>query len=445
MHDGRYRRFIAARTVSVYGSTIAPIALSFAILGLGADGQATQLGIVLFFRFLAQVIFTFWGGLLADRFSRQHTMVLADVGAGLSQAALAVLLLTGDATVPLLIILSFANGALISMFLPAADGVLPLLVPLSRVRQAQAAKQTGENAARILAATSAGVLVAVFGPGWALMVDAATFFVSAALLRGLALPGTARADRSSMISEWRGGLREVTSRPWMMISLTQFAVLNFCNAGGIYVLGPVFAQEHFHGAIGWSISVGSQTVGFLVGSMLALRIPARRPLATASLWGLGWVAPFLAMGLGAPLWVFAGGMLISGLSMHLGEVLSASVTQTRIPVQALSRVSSIELAMSFTLVPLGFAAVGPISEWIGVRVTVLVYAAVMTLAVALALSSRSLWSITAVPDSPNSPSSPNSPDSPSSPDSPERSDVAVAPPPSLPEPVTATPAQDVVR
>ncbi|MFN8080029.1 MAG: MFS transporter [Kineosporiaceae bacterium] len=396
LRDGRYRRFIAARTISVYGSTIAPIALSFAILGLGSDGEATQLGIVLFARFLAQVIFTFWGGLLADRFSRQHTMVLADLAAGVSQAVLALLLLTGRGTVPLLIVLSFANGIAISVFLPAADGVLPLLMPLTRVRQAQAAKQTGENAARILAATSAGVLVAVLGSGWALMVDAATFFVSAALLSGLGLPGTARADRHSMISELRGGLREVTSRSWMVIGLIQFAVLNFCNAGGIYVLGPVFAEEHFRGAIGWSIAIGAQTVGFLLGSMLALRIPARRPLVTSSLWGLGWVAPFLAMGFGAPLWVFVAGMLISGLSMHLGEVLSAGVTQTHIPVHALSRVSSIELAMSFTLVPLGFAVVGPISELIGVRPTLLVYAGVMTVAVIAALSSRSLWSITAV-------------------------------------------------
>lgn len=403
--DRRCRRFLMARTISVFGTTMAPIALAFAVLGLGpagegadgaglAGGQVTELGVVMFFRFGAQVVFTLWGGVLADRFSRQRAMVLADLAAAATHGLLAVLLIRGLADLPVLILLSFLNGIAVSLFMPAADGVLPLLVPASAIKDANAAVKTGENAARILGAAGGGALVAVFGAGWALLVDAATFGVSALLLAGLGLPAALRPQRVSVLGDLRGGLREVTSREWMWVGLLQVSVLNFCNSGGIYVLGPALAAASTHGAFGWSIALGAQTIGFLLGSVLVLRLPSRRPMRGATLWSLGWVPPFVALALGAPLWVFAVTMLVAGVSMEGLEVLSNSVSQARVPEHVLSRVGAIHIVASFALVPLGFAAVGPISAWLGTRTTLLTYALVMVVSVAAALTSRSLREIT---------------------------------------------------
>lgn len=396
LSDRRYRRFVLARTISLFGSTMAPIALSFAILGLGPGEQATELGIVLFTRYLAQVIFTLGGGVLADRFSRQRTMVIADLAAALTQALVAVLLLLGQASVPLLVVLSFVNGLAASVFIPAADGVMPLLVPPDRVKDANATRQTGENIARLLGAGGAGLSIALAGPAGALLVDAATFLVSAVLIAGLGLPTAERSASRSVLTDLRGGVREVTSRRWMLVGLGQFAVLNYCNAGGIYVLGPVIAEEHFRGAVGWSLALGAQTVGFLLGSLVALRLQARRPLVVATVWTLAWPLPLLALAGHLPLAVFVATMAVAGMGTQISEVLSRSVVQTQVPTSALSRVASIDLALSFTLVPLGFAAVGPFSQVVGVGRTLLVYAAVMVASAGLALTSRSLRSITAV-------------------------------------------------
>jgi MFS family permease len=391
--DRRFRRLMIARTVSVFGSAMAPIALAFAVLGLVSGAQATQLGTVLFARMLAQVGFLLYGGVLADRFSRQRMMVVADLSAAATQAAIGVLLLSGRGSIAALIVLAFLNGLASAVFIPASDGILPLLVPAARVKDARALVQTGENAARIIGAAGAGAVVAVAGPGWALLLDAATFACSALLLGGMGLPPVERVRSHSLLAELRGGLREVTSREWMWVSLVQWSVFNFCISGGVFVLGPVLAAQRLGGALAWSAVIGVHSVGFLVGSLLVIRVNPRRPMRTATVWTLGLVTPVLTLALGAPLWLFALAMFLTGICMTVGEVLTNAVTMTQIPEEALSRAGAYQSLASMVLVPSGFAAVGPISDLFGVRRTLLGYAVLMLVAIAGALSSRSVRTV----------------------------------------------------
>jgi hypothetical protein len=68
--------------------------------------------------------------------------------------------------------------------------VVPEVVAPARLQWANAILRLGTNAARISGFAVAGGLVALVGPGWALLVDAATFAVSGVLLAALRLPGT---------------------------------------------------------------------------------------------------------------------------------------------------------------------------------------------------------------------------------------------------------------
>ncbi len=390
--DRRFRLFLSARTVSVFGSGMAPIALSFAVLGL--DGQATELGVVLSARMLAQILFVLYGGVLADRFSRQRTMVLADLAAAASQALIATLLIAGQGTIGALIVLAFLNGVATAMFEPAAEGVLPLLLPPVLIKDARAMLQSGENAARILGTAGAGFLVVLAGSGWALMIDAGTFLVSALLLSRLGLPPVERAERNSLLADLRGGLRELTSREWMWVSLLQISVMNFCISGGVFVLGPVIAAEQSSGALGWSAVIGMYTIGFLVGSLLALRVNPRLPMRAATALSLGMAVPVAVLALDAPIWALAVAMFVTGVSTDVAWVLSSGVTMTRIPEEALSRVGAFETLAAMVLVPIGFASVGPISAIFGVQQTLGVYALIMVVVTMMALSNRSVRTVT---------------------------------------------------
>jgi hypothetical protein len=63
----------------------------------------------------------------------------------------------------------------------------------------------------------------------------------------------------------------------------------------------------------------------------------------------------------------AGGALIAGLGSALSSALEATVTQQRIPAQALSRVSAFNMVGAFAFGPVAFAAAGPVAAAVGAR------------------------------------------------------------------------------
>jgi MFS family permease len=95
LRHGAFRWLLIGRTVNLLGSAIAPIALAFAVLDL--HGSATDLGLVVASRSLMSVLLLLYGGVLADRLPRRILLVGAAGGSAVTQAAVAVLVLTGTA------------------------------------------------------------------------------------------------------------------------------------------------------------------------------------------------------------------------------------------------------------------------------------------------------------------------------------------------------------
>jgi MFS family permease len=108
-HRG-FRSYLVARTISLLGNTLAPVAVAFAVLGIG--GSATDLGLVLAARGVPQVLLLLFGGVIADRYSRQRVLVVACAVSGLVQALAAALLLSGAATVGLLAAVQAVHGGI---------------------------------------------------------------------------------------------------------------------------------------------------------------------------------------------------------------------------------------------------------------------------------------------------------------------------------------------
>lgn len=403
VRNARYRRLLSARTVSLLGSAIAPIALAFAILGL-RHGSPSELGIVLASRSIGQVAFLLIGGVLADRFSRYRVMVASDILAGAAQAGVAALFISHRTTLAALIALSTINGAAAALFYPASASVIPQVVDVKDLQPANALLRMSTNASAIAGAVVAGALIAAVGSGWAIAADAASFFASALLLVGLRIAPVAHpVARRGMFEDLRHGWREFRSRTWVWVTVVQFSLLNACFAGGINVLGPVVAQRHYGGAAGFSALRACQAAGFLGGSFVALRLRPRRPLRLATAATFAFVAPLLLLAAAAPLWLVAAAMTVDGVCADIFEVLWSVALQTHVPDEALSRVNSYDALGSFALGPLGMAAAGPVAEGIGVTETLIAGGVLAGAATAAALTSRSVRSLTAGPDPPPDP------------------------------------------
>jgi MFS family permease len=107
--ERRFRLLYAARASSFIGSTMAPIGLAFAVLDT-LHGSRTELGLVLAARAIPNAAFILLGGVIADRLPRHLVMVTSNVASMATQGAVAALLLTGNAEVWQLIVLSALNA-----------------------------------------------------------------------------------------------------------------------------------------------------------------------------------------------------------------------------------------------------------------------------------------------------------------------------------------------
>ena len=369
LRERSFRYLFLGRTTSFIGNAFATVALAFAVLDL--TGSKSDLGFVLAARTLPQVLFLLVGGIWADRLPRHRVMVYSNVVSGLSQGAIAVLLLAGQAEVWHLMALAAVNGLSTAFFFPAATGIVPQTVPQSMLQPANAILRLGQNASWIGGAAFGGLVVAATSPGVGIAVDAASFLIAAALLAMIRLPATLRMEASNFFVELKEGWREFSSRTWLWVIVLQFGFVNAMILGVEGVLGPAVAKEDLGGAAAWGLILTAQSVGLVLGGLLLLRVRPRRLLLTATLAFLLTI-PF-PLGLAGPVPAAALILLaaLAGIGLEVFGIMWDTTMQQEIPQEKLSRVYSYDALGSFVLIPLGVAIVGPVSELIGTRATIL--------------------------------------------------------------------------
>jgi MFS family permease len=374
-----FRLLFAARAISFLGSAMAPIALAFAVLDL--TGSASDLGLVLAARMVPQLVFMLVGGVWADRLPRNLVMVVSDLVTGGAQAATAALVLTGNAEIWHLVVLQAVGGAGFAFFFPASTGLVPQTVEPSLLQQANAVLRMALNVSSIGGAALGGLLVAAVGSGWALAIDAATFFASAALLGAMRVTRGARLETPNFLAELREGWREFVSRTWLWVIVVAFGFLNAAETGALNVLGPVVARDELGGASAFGAIFAAEAIGLLLGAAVALRFRPSRPLFVGCAAMIALPPVLVLLALGAPLPLILLAALVMGLGVELFGVYWDTSLQQHVPEHALSRVSSYDALGSFIFIPLGQIAAGPIAEAIGVDETLYLAAAVVTLAV----------------------------------------------------------------
>jgi len=387
-----FRLVFSSTTVSAIGDGVASIALVFAVLHI-AHNSPTAVGIVLACRQAAAAAVTLAAGVLADRLPRHLVLVTVAAVQAAVQATVGSLLVTGRATVVLLALLSVLYGLADGFVIPASNGLIPAVVSRSRLQQANALLGLSRSILGFAAPALGGVLVAAGSPGGAILVDAASFAVAAALLVRLRVEPRADAvEPEPFLRELREGWSEFRRQRWIFNTIVYFGLGNFAGqAWG--VLGPLIMKQHYGGASTWGFVLSCFGAGLVVGGFIVLRWQPARPLLAscvcAAPYGLGlWMLAFLV-----PLPVLALAQVFAGIGIAMHLALWFTVFQRQVPEEARSRVSSYDALGSFILVPLGTAAAGPIAAAIGVRQTLLAAGIVTVLTNAIVLAHRDVWHI----------------------------------------------------
>ncbi|MFC0673297.1 MFS transporter [Brachybacterium hainanense] len=375
-----FRRFFVAQCLSWLGSSMTPVALSFGVLR--ETGSTAALGLVLTASTVPMIALLLVGGVVADRVPRRALLTITHLVAGLAQLGSACWFLLDARSLPVLVAVTALGGLASAFTAPALRGIITDLVPHEAIGRANAVRTTSRNVTRMLGPGAAGLLVAVADAGWALALDAICLGLAAAVLATIPNPDSSprppgaptpapTAARTSLpgavrelLADLRGGWEEFTKHRWLWLVTCAFTGMNVLIGGVWLVLGPVSA-EHTIGSAGWGLVLGARAAGQVAGGVLAYRWSPARPMVAVLLLPLPYAAVFAALAAGGGLPLLLGLAVLAGLGSAMGDVLWETTLQQRVARDALSRVASIDMLLSFVSVPVGQLAAPALSALLG--------------------------------------------------------------------------------
>ena len=394
--NARFRRLFLARTISNIGNGVAPIAIAFGVLSL-PGATPTSLSIVLAAQALPLVLVLPIGGVIADRLGRARVIAVTDIILSAFVMTTAVLFLTGNATVALLAILGAISGCLNALWWPAMSGLVPDVVEEEHLQPANAFVSVASNGGLIAGNAIGGLLVALVGSGWAIAVDSLSFLVAGALVFSMRDVSTPHRSGESTLADLAHGWRVFWSYRWVVVIVGAFSFIVMVWRGAEEVMGPVLAREIYGGAAGWALIMTFQSIGLLLGALVASRLRVQRPLVIGLLATLALPLWLITLALGLPLIWVAVGSFAFGVSLELLAVWWFTAMQTNIPREALSRVSAYDAMGSLMFGPIGLALAGPLIAGVGARAAFFIAAAVSAAAVLGALLFRSVRQLSSEP------------------------------------------------
>ena len=325
---------------------------------------------------LPSVLFSLYGGVLADRLPKRRLIVFAQSLNALATLSMAWIIFSGTVVFWDFIWFGFFNGTILALSMPARQAFVPEIIPQPLIFTAMALNTTGWNLSRIVGPALAGLLIAwlaggdkqsAFGVGVVYVVIAALYLFSALTMLLVDLPGkSSQIQSSGTYNEMREGLAYVFAHP-RIFALLLMSIIPFLFGMPLNTLLPAFNQDVLGGhADSLGILVSAMGGGAIVGSMM---MATMGDMKRKGLWlvisSLGWAGATAAFGIGSSVaWALLAIALI-GLISAWNMSLNRGLLQHTVDAHMRGRIMSIDM-MFHGLMPIGVFPISWVAEAYGV-------------------------------------------------------------------------------
>ncbi|MBT2382945.1 MFS transporter [Streptomyces sp. ISL-11] len=374
------RTVLVAEILSMTGSQLSAIAMPWFVLE--TTGSSGAMGRVMAAQMIAVAVFGVMGASLAGRLGPRRVMLVADCTRGPLVALVPLLHHFGLLPLPVFMLLLFAVGSFYAPYTASQQSLLPALVgdDEARLSRANAMLQGATRFTVLLGPPVAGLLIAWLGASAVLSLDAASYLVSAFLLRRGLPPGVALPVRAAR-HRLRDALRTVR-RDRLLGNWTIAQVLGETTWQALFAMLPVLALLHYGGSSALAgLLLGAFGGGALLGTLLvgrALRRLSATRLATCG--RLGQTAAFAVLPLPLGPAGLAAVLAVAGLLNGLSNAPMVAVRTSRIPVALRPATLTVIAAAGLTGGTLGLVGAGTAAETLPVSTVFTVLAALQVLA-----------------------------------------------------------------
>ena len=367
-----YRLFFMGQSVSLIGTWMQKTAVSWVVYDL--TRSKFMLGVTLFATMFPSFLFSFIGGVAADRYDRYKLLLLTQAISMVQALLLTVLIFFKHYEIWEILALSVLLGIVNAFDVPARQSLVYEMVDDKKdLPNALALNSSMVNLSRLIGPALAGLAIEKFGDVVCFGLNAVSFIAVIVSLLLMRLPlYVAKKHTKNVLGELKEGLQYVKQTPSIafilgMLAMISLMVLPFST------LIPVYAKDIFHGTastfgiIDSAIGLGAFTGAIFLAS-LKPGTNLRKILAfNTFLFGIGLVlfshTTYYPLAL-----AFA---TIAAFGMMSQITISNTLIQTTVDPAMRGRVISLYAMAFFGMQPLGGLLVGALPQYIGVENTVM--------------------------------------------------------------------------
>ena len=365
-----FRYLWGGQVVSLLGDWFNLIASAILIAELTGSGFAV--GVLFTIRMLAPFLIAPIAGICADRYNRKHLLIITDIVRVF--IVFGFLFVQDENDVWLLYTLTTLLFAVSGFFSPARSAILP---DVTSARELGTANTLGAATWSVMLAVGAaigGLTTGLFGSQTAFVIDGLTFFVSAALLLQIKLPGPPSAAPGTPTRAKFTALRYMCQHPDILFIAMHKAAIALLLSAGFQVVQVEIAKNYFVIGVGGAISLGlmygMNGIGSGIGPILARRWTGDQDRLLRRSISLGYLIGAFGLAITAPLFNLPT-VLIGGFFRSIGGgiawVFSTQLLLQSAPNQIRGRVFGIEFAFFTLMGSIGTAIVGAMLDQFHVR------------------------------------------------------------------------------
>jgi MFS family permease len=366
-----YRLYAGGQVISLTGTWMQRVAQDWLILELSGNSGAA-IGVVLALQFGPTLLFSMFGGLLADRYDKRR-ILFATQSIMIAQAAVLGLLdVTGAVQLWHVYLLAAVLGITSAIDIPVRQSFVVEMVGGTDLPNAVSLNSVTFNLARIIGPALAGVLIAAVGTGWVFLGNAV---FTIAVIVGLALMRTGELFRSAPTGrtpgQLREGLRYVKGRPELVLPMVLVFVVGTFGLNYPVTMALLAKEVFGRGAAGYGLFTTAIAVGSLGGALMSTRrttIPRTRLLLTAC-FAFGFMEVLVS--LMPTYWSTVAMLLPMGAAALTFTIAANSTVQLGSDPAFRGRVMALYMMCFTGGTPIGAPLVGVISDALGARAGVL--------------------------------------------------------------------------
>lgn len=356
MHN--YRLYVVAQFISNTAGWMQRIATDWLVLEL--TGSVALVGLTIALQFLPTLVFGAWGGVIADRFPKRAVLLFSQSLVGVFSLVLALLAISGAATLLTVYALVLAIGIVQVIDGPARSVFVNEMVGPRHLRNAISVNASIFHLGALLGPALSGALIVLVGSGWAIATNVGAAAIGVVLLLAMRQSELLVGPRApSAKGQIREAARYIMGKPTLFWTMVIVGVVAIFGMPMPTLLAGMADQVYNTGATGYGLYNSLAAVGALTGALASTRrssLRLRTIVLGALLYGV-----LLALTGASP---FYGLFLVLLISVGLSRLLLMTAAETMVQFSSNLAIRGRVMAFWVMVIVGGQAIGGPLMGWV---------------------------------------------------------------------------------